>query len=190
MASSAFNNEDLLKELENWVPVLVDGDVEKAVMEKFGVSGFPTVKFFSASEKPLGEMGDRSPGGIIAKLQAGAKSLGKIQLTKAYSKLKKARASLDKALAKKGNYKAALAEIAEIEKIGHQGVDFQFAMKERAKIAEIAAKELEEAKGFIESNPAKAKTALAKIKKDFEGIPASEEAGKALAELEKKEAGG
>ena len=45
MAGSAFTDDKVVEALEHYTPILVDGDTEKEVCKKFGVSGYPTTIF-------------------------------------------------------------------------------------------------------------------------------------------------
>lgn len=183
MARGAFSNEEVKKSLQLFVPVIVDGDVEKKVMDKFGVRGFPTVKFVTADEQEHGTLRDRSPRGVMAIADQTLKTVGPIKLTKAFRNLMKSDAKLDKAIAKKKN-KDAIKAINEIEEIGHKGVVFDKAMKEKKRITEVAEKQLAEAKGLMDESPGRAKTKLKKIARDFKGLEIADEANKLLKSLD------
>lgn len=123
---------------------------------------------------------------MIASAQNAVKKAGPARPSKAYVSVSKARAKLEKALAKQKT-EETLEAIEAVEKAckeaKHLGADYEFAQAERAKVNERAAKELDEAKALQESDAAKAKTALGKIVKEFRGTPAAEEAKKLLDEL-------
>jgi len=176
LAGAAFKDQGVLTALTPFIPVLVDGDTEKGVLNRFSVSGFPHIRFVTPDGKEHGEVGGFVPTEEFLKsVQAATQSIGPIRYSKPYIKLMKAKAKLTKALAKE-KYKDALKAIADIEKVGHEGPDLSAALKEKAKIAEVAAARLEEAKALLESAPDQAKSLLGKLKTEFKGLPAAEQA--------------
>ena len=184
MARGAFSTPEVQKSLQLYIPVIVDGDVEKDAMSKYGVRGYPTVKFVSSKgEEHAGFSGVSSGGAVIAKGNGALKAMGPIRLTKAFKKLLKARAGLDKAMAKKKT-KGIIKAILDIEKIKHKGADLEFAVKEKNRLIAKATKQVDEAKGLMESRPKKAKNILKRVSKDYAGLEIAAEAKKLAASIE------
>ena len=77
----------MAKALELYVPILVDGDVDKAPMQKFGVRGYPTVKFLKADESVIGDMGGKRSVGQLSNLAQGLLKEHRPRLNKAYVKI-------------------------------------------------------------------------------------------------------
>lgn len=70
LAQDTFSNPDVRKALEPFVFVLVDGDVEKDVVQKFGVKGFPNLRFQTVDETELGTIGGyRKPAKFLEELR-------------------------------------------------------------------------------------------------------------------------
>lgn len=184
MARAAFSDEALVKSLadQHYIPVLVDGDTEKDVLQKFGVGGFPTLKFMDSKGTVTGQMGQRSADALIRSAEAAAKKAGS-RFSKAYMTLVKADAKLQKAMAKE-KYKDALKAIKSIEGVGREGSHSMKAAKIKTEIEETAQKRFEEAKSLIESKPGKAKGQLKKISKEFAGLDVAAEAKKLAATIE------
>ena len=184
LAREAFNSDQLVKDLELFVPILIDGDDpnEKKVMARYGVRGYPTLKFANAKGDVVGEMGQRTAAGLSASAKSAFDS-AKVRLTKPFKKIMIARQKLTKAVAK-GKHRDALKAIKDIEKVGHKGADLEIAKAEKKKIETLAKKQFDEAKAMVESKPAKAKRELKKIAKDFVGLPLADEAKKLAASIE------
>ncbi len=183
MARGAFSDDNVAKELSNLgiIPVIVDGDVEKEAMGKYGVRGYPTIKFVSASGEAFGDLRDRSAAGVIAQAKGAVEKI-KPRFTKKYTKILKAMMKMDKALAKK-NYKNALKAISAVEMTGHKGSDYKRALGEKSKIQGMAKEQIAEAKKLMESSPTKAKSILKKVQKNFVGLPEADEAKKLIDEI-------
>lgn len=167
----------------HYIPVFVDGDTEKEALSKYGVQGFPTLKFMDSQGTVTGEMRGRSPAGLISASKAAVDSIGRLQLTKPYMTLLKETAKLNKAVAKK-KYKDALKAIAKIEGLGHDGSGVKAAMQEKAKIQEVAQTRFDEAKSHLEGKPKKAKKLLKKLSKDFAGLELADEAAELAKTIE------
>jgi hypothetical protein len=177
----------VVKALEDFVPVIVDGDVEKAACGKFQVSGFPDLHFLDASGKELGAVGGYVPTAeFLKEVQAARAKLGKeIKLTPAYAKLLKSRQAMDKALQKK-DYAAALGAIQAIGKAKHEGPESRAAAKAREEITALAKESLEKAEALATDGKTKdALTAFQKTAKDFKGLPEGDEAAKRADEIRK-----
>ena len=61
LAADSFSDEAVARELEAFVPVIVDGDVEDDVIARFGVEGFPDVRFVTADGQQLGRVAGYVP---------------------------------------------------------------------------------------------------------------------------------
>ncbi len=57
LAAESFADEQVIKALEGFVPVIADGDEEHALLETLGVHSFPDVRFLSTDGKELGHVG-------------------------------------------------------------------------------------------------------------------------------------
>ncbi len=177
----------MVQALEDFVPVLVDGDVEKDVCGKFGVNGYPNTRFLDASGKELGAVGGYVPTAeFLKQVQAARAKLGKeIKLTPAYAKLLKSRQAMDKALQKK-DYAAALGAIQAIEKAKHEGPESRAAAKARGEITAIAQEALGKAEALAKDGKTKeALEAFQKAAKDFKGLPEGPKAAQRATELQK-----
>ncbi|GEM_PF-1949044 len=61
LAKDTFSNDEVVKALSAFTPVLVDGDVEKAACQKYGVQGFPNLRFVTPDGEAFGQMGGYLP---------------------------------------------------------------------------------------------------------------------------------
>lgn len=164
--------------MNTFIPVLVDADTEKEVIQKFSVHGFPHLKFLDATEKSHGVIsGFVDTSEALNKMRAAGKAAPQGRPSKEYKDIYKASLSLAKAMAKK-KYADALEEIAKLGEFSHKGMDFEKAKIAKAEILVIAQKEFEEAKALIESKPDKAKSELTKFARTFKGLELAEEAKK------------
>ena len=73
LAEESFTDEEAVRELDAFVPVLVDCDVEKDVAQRFGVHGFPTVRFVNAENEELAAMNGYAPAEHFLRVIAEAK---------------------------------------------------------------------------------------------------------------------
>ena len=184
MAGSAFKDAEILKLLEDFVPILVDGDVEKEVTKRFGVNGYPDTKFLDKKQKVL-----ETVGGYVEKdrfkdaVEGARKKVGKIVLSADYKKLLEASAKLKAAL-EKSRYKDALRAIKAIEDLKHEGPDLDAARAAGTEIAAVAAQRMTEAEAVVAEDPKKAKSLYLKIVSEFDGIEAAKEARKRAAAIE------
>ena len=70
LAEDTFSNEEVVKALEGFTPVLVDGDAEKDIGVKFGVEGYPALRFLDAAGEVAGNVdGYLPPDQFLAKLK-------------------------------------------------------------------------------------------------------------------------
>ncbi len=172
-----------MKVVGSFIPVIVDGDVEKDACGKYGVQGYPTVKFLNAKGDELaGFLGAEPTGSVIGQAEKALKDNGPIKISKEYKKLLEARGKLEKALGAK-KYTDALTQIEAIEKFDHKGLDFEFAQAHKAEIASIAEKRFAEAEEEAEKNKSKAKTSFERIQKEFKGLEIAEKAAARAKEL-------
>ena len=179
MARRAFSQAEFVKSLEEqfYIPVLIDGDVEEKVIKKFGVGGYPTVKFTNSRGEVQAQMRDRSARSLIAASKSAVKSMGGLRLTRPYQKLLQASSKLDRFMAKK-RYRNALKAISDIEGVGHRGMHLERAHQEKEKIFEVAKERFDQAQTLLRSNPKKAKALLRKLSKEFSGLDVATEAKK------------
>ncbi|MEM7167709.1 MAG: hypothetical protein AAF581_19820 [Planctomycetota bacterium] len=152
-------------------------------MERFGVRGFPTLKFMNSKAEVMGDMTIPSAGGLMAASKGAVQKMGKIQLSEGYRTLMTESAKLEKAMAKK-KYKRAIKSITAIEALGRKDPKSQQALEHKAQLTKQAEAKLEEAKGFIESNPKKAKSRLKRIAKDYAGLELAKQAKELAAGIE------
>lgn len=61
LAADSFSDEAVAKELEAFVPVIVDGDVERDVIARFDIGGYPDVRFVTVDGQQLGHVGGYVP---------------------------------------------------------------------------------------------------------------------------------
>ena len=61
LASESFTDAEVVKALDGFTCVIVDGDVEKDICQKYGVRGFPNVRFVTTDDKELGVVGGYKP---------------------------------------------------------------------------------------------------------------------------------
>ncbi len=177
----------MVKALEDFVPVIVDGDVDKDACGKFGVNGYPDTRFLDASGKELGTVGGYVEAAeFLKEVQAARAKLPKaLPLTPAYAKLLKSRQAMDKALQKK-DYAAAMGDIQAIEKAKHEGPESRAAVKAREQIEAAAKEALEGAETLATDGKMKeALTAFQKAAKDFKALPEGQKASQRAAEIQK-----
>ncbi len=187
LAEESFNDDQVIAAVSDFIPVIVDGDVEKDVCTKFGVNGYPNVRFLSSEEKVLGEVGGYVPAKeFLASIKAARAKLKECKPSEAYAKLLKARKDLDRAMEKK-NYATALAAVKAIEKVGHKGAESQAAAKAKEEITALAKAALEQAEALVsEGKKAEAQQAFEKAAQAFKGLPEAEEALKRTEALKKE----
>jgi hypothetical protein len=197
LAGSAFKDAEVLKLADKFVAILVDGDEDKEFGKDFGVSGFPNTVFADPRGKKVAVVtGAVSTGEFLDKMKAAVKKIGPVQPKKAAKELEEAVAALAKAR-EKGDWRAALKQVAAIEKINHEGPGLDAARDAKKFAAEEGAKRLAAAREqFQAGKSADARAAAAKVVSDFEGTEPAKEAKAFLKEIqaaeeqEKKPAGG
>jgi hypothetical protein len=150
LAGEAFKNARVLKVAREFVPVLIDGDVDKEFGTKWSASGYPHVIFASAKGKELGRVRGYVPTDrFLTAIQDALKKNGKIRLTRAAKALEKADTDLAKARTK-GDWRGVLRAVLAIEKIGHEGPALKRATEARKEAEEEAARRVETARALIE----------------------------------------
>lgn len=118
LAGESFVDDEVVKVLEKFTPIIVDGDTEKATCSKYGVTGFPKIVFADLKGEAVVSVGGYKPKAeFLASAQDAAKKIKSGPTSKAMKALEEAKKELDQAQAK-GKVKAALAAIAKIEKVG------------------------------------------------------------------------
>lgn len=185
MAGSAFKDAEVVKLAGKFVPVLVDGDVDKGFGTEYGVSGFPNTVFADPKGKKISFVAGAVPTKEFLDLLKGAlKKIGPVQVRKAVKELEDAAAALEKAR-QKSDWKATLRAVASIEKIKHEGPAMESARKAKTEAGEEAAKRLEAAKALVqEGKLPEARTALGKIASEFEGLDAAAAAKAMIKEMD------
>lgn len=175
----------MLKTVEKFVPVLVDGASDKEFGTTYGVSGYP----MSVFADPKGKKVDVIEGYVetpqfLDQMKAALKKIGPVQLKKAAKELQDSAAVLAKAREKndwKGVIRAALA----IEKIGHDGREMQAARDGKKAAGAEGGKRFAEAKKLkAEDKLPEARAALVKIVAEFDGLDVAVEAKKLLQEID------
>jgi len=175
----------VVKLAQKFVPVLVDGDVDKEFGKEYGVSGFPNTVFADPKGKKISFVVGAVPtNSFLDSLKSALKKVGPVQPKKAVKELEDAAAALAKAR-EKNDWKGALRAAAAIEKIKHEGPALEAARKAKADAGEESKKRLDAAKALIKDGKApEAKKELQKIASEFEGLDAAVEAKNLLKELE------
>ena len=187
----------MLKLAEKFVPVLVDGDVDKEFGSKFGVSGYPNSVFVDPKGKVVGRVEGYVPTeAFLDEMKGALKKIGNVAPKKAAKDLADAVAALGKAR-EKGDWRATLKQAAVIEKINHEGPGLEAARQARKDAAEEGAKRLAAAREQLQAGKsAEARAAAVKVSSDFDGTEPATEAKALLKEIdaaaakEKEAAGG
>lgn len=187
MAGSAFKNADVVKALSGFTPILVDGDVEKDICKKYGVSGYPNTLFADAKGEAAGPaiVGAVPTEDFLKKAQDFAKKVKPGKPSKDYATLTTAKADLDAALPKK-KVAEALAAIAKIEKVNRAGPILDAAVAAKKTLLEDGQKRLDAAKTSAAAADGKdaALKELKKLAADYKGTDIGNEAAKLVKELE------
>lgn len=175
----------MVKLAAKFVPVLVDGDVDKEFGTKYGVSGFPNTVFADPKGKKISFVaGAVDTKAFLAEVKAALKKVGPVALKKAAKDLEDAAQDLEKAREKK-EWRPILKAVAAIEKIGHEGQALEAARKAKADAAEEAGKRLEAAKALkADGKVPEARSSLAKIASEFEGLDTAVEAKTLVKEID------
>ena len=189
MAGEAFKDEKVLKIVREFVPILVDGDVDKEFGSQFSASGYPHVVFVNSRGKELGRVRGYVPTAeFLAQATAALKKNGRIRLTKAAKALEKADADLTEAR-RKGDWRGVLRAVAAIEKIGHVGAVLERAADARTAADAEASSRIAAARALVEEGKAdEARKILSKVRSHFAALPERvKEARDLLGEIEKAE---
>jgi len=170
----------VVKTASKFVPVLVDGDVDKEFGKEYGVSGFPNTVFADPKGKKISFVTGAVPtASFFDSMKSALKKIGPVAPKKAVKELEDAAAALAKAQEKK-DWRAILKASATIEKINHDGPALEAARKAKADAAEEAGKRLEAARALLKDGKAPdARAAAVKVSIEFEGTEAAT-AAKAL----------
>ena len=176
----------MVKLAEKFVPVIVDGDVDKEVCGKFGVNGFPHTVFLDTKGKVAGQVGGAvSADRFLASMEAAVKKIGPVKLRKEAKDLEDAGKALEKARDKK-DWKGTVKAVLAIEKINHEGAILEAARTAKKEASAEAGVRLDEAKRLDGAGKKEeARRILLKVSSDFEGL---EEAAAAKALLKAMDA--
>ncbi|MCA8961232.1 MAG: thioredoxin family protein [Planctomycetes bacterium] len=178
LAGESFVDPQVVAELTSFVPVIVDGDTEKATCQKYGVSGYPNIKFVTSDDKRHAEVaGYVDTKSFLAKVADAKKSIGEVKFDPKYVRYLSTSA---KKLHKEKKYHDALLTILEIQNSGADEKTVGQAAKLKEKIEKTATEALEKAKRVRENDPAAARKLFETIKKEFFGLEAAKEAAKLL----------
>lgn len=163
----------MVKLAAKFVPVLVDGDVDKAFGTEYGVSGFPNTVFADPKGKKISfVVGAVDTKAFLDEVKSALKKIGPVAPKKAVKELEDAAAALSKAR-EKGDWKATLKAAAAIEKIKHEGPAMEAARKAKTDAAEEAKKRVEAARALLkDGKTAEARAAAVKVMTEFEGTEA------------------
>ena len=177
----------MVKVLQHFTPILVDGDTEKPICRKYGASGFPTTVFADMKGEPvLKTVGAQAVPQFLNMAEAAAKKARAGKPSKDFATLTKANDDLDKALGKSA-VAAALDAIARIEKVNRPGAMLDRAVAEKERLLAEGRKRLDEAKAAAEAGDADAVKALRKIAADYKGTDLATEAAALVKACEAKE---
>lgn len=184
LAEESFNDDEIVKLIgEKFTPIIVDGDTEKDVCAKYGVSGYPKIVFAQLDGKA-----EKSVDGYVAKdkfmetAQDAAKSIKQGRPSKEATALAAAKSELDKALSQK-KVKAAFAAIAKIEKLATEGDEADAAKQAKDKLLADGQALLDAAKKTAETDKDAARKAASALSKDYAGTPLAADIAALLKEL-------
>lgn len=185
MAGSAFKDAETVKILSKFTPILVDGDTEKSVVQKYGIRGYPNTVFADMKGEAAGApvTGAVPVEQFRAKAEEFAKKIKSGKPSKDYATLTAAKADLDAAQAKKDVAKA-LAAIAKIEKVNRPGSILDAAATAKTSLLEEGRKRFDAAKAAAEGEGRDgAVKELKKLATEYKGTDLGAEAAKIAAEL-------
>ncbi len=176
----------MIKALSGFTPILVDGDTEKDITKKYGVSGYPNTLFGDAKGEAFGQpiVGAIPVSQFLQKAQDAAKKIKPGKPSKDYATLTAAKTELDAALAKK-KVADALAAAAKIEKVNRPGAILDAALEAKKQLLEDGQKRLDAAKTAAAGDGKDAAVKeLKKLAAEYKGTDIGTEAAKLLKELE------
>lgn len=175
----------MIKALSGFTPILVDGDVEKDVCKKYGISGYPGTVFADAKGEAAGPtiVGAVPVNTFLEKAQGFAKKIKAGKPSKDYAALMAAQKALEAAQSKQ-KVADALAAIAKIEKVNHPGKILDDAVAAKKALLEDGRKRLDAAKAATEGDGRDAAVKdLKKIAADYKGTDLGTEAEALVKEL-------
>lgn len=187
LAGESYTDAEVVKFVqENFITVLVDGDVDKDFGKEYQASGYPNTVFTDSKGKKLVQVaGYKKKDEFFEEIKSALKKNGPVRLTKAAKALAEAGADLT-ATREKGDWRGALKAIEAIEKIGREGAELDAAKAARTEAETLSAAKVTEAKALVaEKKFGEAKAILLKVRADFEKLPAGADAKKLLAEIVK-----
>lgn len=176
----------MIKALSGFTPILVDGDTEKDVTKKYGVSGYPNTLFADPKGEAVGQpiVGAVPVATFLQKAQEAAKKIKPGKPSKDYATLTAAKAELDAALPKK-KVADALAAVAKIEKVNRPGPILDAALEAKKQLLEDGRKRLDAAKTAASGDGKDAAVKeLKKLAAEYKGTDIGTEAAKLAKELE------
>ncbi len=178
MAGAAFKDPETVKVLAHFTPILVDGDVEKKITAKYGVSGYPNTVFADAKGKAVKSVSGAVPTNTFKNAaEAAAKKAKKGKPSKEFKALQKADAELTKALDKDSPSKA-IAAVKKIEKIGRKGHFADRAAGVREKYTKAGMAAVAAAEGALADDPATAEKKAKAVLREYRGMGEVEAAAK------------
>ena len=159
-----------MKLAAKFVPVLVDGDVDKSFGTEYGVAGFPNTVFADPKGKKISFVtGAVDTKAFLEEIKSALKKIGHVAPKKAAKDLEDAAAALAKAR-EKGDWRATIKAAAAIEKINHEGTALDAARKAKADASEEGKKRIEAARALLaEGKGPEARAAAVKVATEFEG---------------------
>jgi hypothetical protein len=170
LAGAAFKDPEVVKLASKFVPVLVDGDVDKEFGKEYGVSGFPNTVFADPKAKKVSFVtGAVDTKAFLEEMKSALKKIGPVAPRKAVKDLEDAAAALAKAR-EKGDWRATIKAAAAIEKINHEGPALDAARKAKTDASEEGKKRIEAARALLaEGKAPEARAAAVKVATEFEG---------------------
>ena len=177
----------MVKLAQKFVPVLVDGDVDKEFGTKYNAEGYPHTIFTD----PKGKEISRTVGAVpvaefLGDMKSALKKIGPVPPKKAAKDLEDAAADLAKAREKK-DWRATVKSLKAIEKIDHEGPALDAARAARKEAEDEAKKRLTDAAALVAAGKdAEARAALSKIVSEFDGLDQGAEAKDMLKLLDAK----
>ena len=175
--------------MTTWPARPIDGDKYPDVKKKYGVTKLPSLKFVTADEKELSAVeGAVNTAGLLYMAKSALDQIGPAKWTEKYGPIGKLATHLEKKYEKRDFVEtlktvAALEEAIKATKLKHSS-DLRRAKQVKAKIKELAKKQMEEAKALEATNKRKAKELYIKVAKAFRGLETAEEAKKRADKLE------
>jgi flagellar hook-length control protein FliK len=179
LAGAAFKDAETVELLSNFTPILVDGDVEKEVVAKYNVRGYPNTLFANAKGEVVKTVtGAMETPAFRKAVEDALKDVGKPRPSKDYKTLSKAEEELNEAL-EKDKVKQALGAIAKIEKVGRDCSITDRALAAKKKLLDAGLEAVAAAeKTFADGDADAASKALKSLLRDYKGADTVEDAAR------------